>query len=83
MGGVEGVQFLSQIAEIELLLRKKRIENGRRIVFNGSNPHSYGDNLSLFGFVIVNWLLSIIRVIEIINARIMSEVVVFITFLQV
>lgn len=35
-----GVQFLGQIAGIGLLLRKNRIENGRRADPSGSKPHS-------------------------------------------
>lgn len=49
------VQFLSRIAGIRWLLRKNRIENGRRADSSGSKPHSYGDNFSLSGFVNVNW----------------------------
>lgn len=54
MVGVGVVQFLGQIVGIRLLLRKNRIENGRRADSSGSNPHSYGDNFSLSGFIIVS-----------------------------
>lgn len=54
MVGVGVVRFLGRIVGIKLLLRKNRIENGRRADSNGSNPHSYGDNFSLSGFISVN-----------------------------
>lgn len=38
--GAGGVQFLGRIIGIGLLLRKNRIENGRRADPSGSNPHS-------------------------------------------
>lgn len=40
MGVGVGVQFLGRIVGIELLLRKNRIENGRRADPSGSKPHS-------------------------------------------
>lgn len=51
-GGV--ARFLGQIIGIRLLLRKNRIENGRRADSNGSNPHSYGDSFSVSGFTSVS-----------------------------
>lgn len=48
------VQFLDRIVGIGWLLRKNRIENGRRADSSGSNPHSYGDSFSLSGFINVS-----------------------------
>lgn len=54
MVGVIVVRFLGQIGGIRLLLRKNRIENGRRADSSGSKPHSYGDSFSLSGFISVS-----------------------------
>lgn len=53
MGVVKVGRFLGQIVRIKLLLRKNRIENGRRADSSGSKPHSYGDSFSLLGFISV------------------------------
>ena len=51
MGGGGVRQFLGRIGGIGWLLRKNRIENGRRADPRGSNPHSYGDSFSVSGVV--------------------------------
>ena len=51
MGGGGVGQFLGRIEGIGWLLRKNRIENGRRADPRGSNPHSYGDSFSVSGVV--------------------------------
>lgn len=35
----------------KIATRKKRMEKGRRAVPRGSNPHSYGESFSEFGFI--------------------------------
>lgn len=60
VGGVVG-QFLGRIRGIGWLLRKNRIENGRRADPRGSNPHSYGDSFSESGFIWASQKFSMVR----------------------
>lgn len=61
VGGVVG-QFLGRIEGIGWLLRKNRIENGRRADPRGSNPHSYGESFSESGFIWASQKFSMVRV---------------------
>lgn len=56
-----GERFLGQIGGRGWLLRKNRIENGRRADPSGSNPHSYGDSFSESGFIWASQKFSAIR----------------------
>lgn len=74
-------RFLSQKVGIGLLLRKNRIEKGSQADSKGSNPHSYGDSFSLFGFIKANRLFSSTSIIDRVRVVVMTIVIMFIILL--
>lgn len=79
-GGVEG-QFLGRKGGIGWLLRKNRIENGRRADPRGSNPHSYGESFSESGLIWASQKFSAVRVALRISERESMNVSMFIALL--
>lgn len=63
MAGEVGGRFLGRIGGIGWLLRKNRIENGRRADPRGSNPHSYGESFSESGFIWASQKFSAVRMV--------------------
>lgn len=56
-----GGRFLGRTGGIGWLLRKNRIENGRRADPRGSNPHSYGESFSESGVIWASQKFSAVR----------------------
>lgn len=81
MVGVVVGRFLGRIVGIGWLLRKNRIENGRRADPSGSNPHSYGDSFSESGFVWASQKLSQVIAVLIIKVEMSINMIMLIALL--
>lgn len=82
VGGVGG-RFLGRTEGIRWLLRKNRIENGRRADPRGSNPHSYGESFSESGVIWASQKFSTVRMALRTNDRENMNVSMFIALLWV
>lgn len=81
MGEGVVVQFLGRIGETGLLLRKNRIEKGRRADPSGSKPHSYGDSFSESGLICVSQKFSVVRIMLRVRDRVIMNVIMLIALL--
>ena len=78
-----GGRFLSRKGGIRLLLRKNRIENGRRADPSGSKPHSYGDSFSESGLVWASQKFSAVKMVLRVRERVSINVIMLIALLWV
>lgn len=64
-----------------MLLRKNRIEKGRRADPRGSKPHSYGDSFSESGLVWASQKFNVVRIALRVRDRISMNVIMLIALL--
>ncbi len=64
-----------------MLLRKNRIENGRRADPRGSKPHSYGDSFSESGLACANQKFNVVRIALRARERVSMNVIMLIALL--
>ena len=83
MVGEVGGRFLGRIGGIGWLLRKNRIENGRRADPRGSNPHSYGESFSESGVIWASQKFNVVRMMLRVSDRENMNVSMFIALLWV